>query len=66
MPEVGMNDDHRKGFLTLFDRLDEKLYMEIRDGWDSGAGAKSGKKFDSKYDSKERRDDIFGSGGTLK
>jgi hypothetical protein len=61
MPEVGMDDELRRGFLSLFDRLDRKLYMEIRDGWDSGVGAKSGKKYNAKYDTDERKDKMLGS-----
>jgi len=61
VPEVGLDDKLRLGFLSLFDRIDKKLYMKICDGWDSGAGAKSVKIYDAKYHSEERPDDVFGS-----
>ena len=49
-PEVGLTDELRQGFLSFYDRLDEKLYMKIRNGWDSGVGAKLEKLSDKKYD----------------
>ena len=58
VPEVGLTAELRNGFLSLFDRLDEKLYMEIRDGWNPGNGAGSDVTWDAKYDSKERLDKI--------
>jgi len=62
VPEVGLTDELRSSFLSLFDRIDEKLYIEIRDGWDSGGGAASGITWDAKYDSKERLDKVTQKG----
>lgn len=50
VPEVGLTDELRQGFLTVYDRLDERLYEKIRDGWDSGVGVKLHKIDDPKYD----------------
>jgi len=61
MPEVGMDDELRHGFLSLFSRLDEKLYMDVRDGWQSGIGVKSRMKYDARYDSEERKRKVFGT-----
>jgi hypothetical protein len=54
VPDVGIDDDLRAGFLSLFDRLDEMLYRKICDGWDSDVGVKSGIMYDARYDSEDR------------
>jgi hypothetical protein len=54
VPEVGIDEELRNAFLSLFGRLDEKLYFKIRDGWDSGIGAASGRIYDTKYEPPER------------
>ncbi len=53
MPEVGLTDDLRQGFLSIYNRIDEILFLKIRDGWDSGVGPKTVKIFDARYDSEE-------------
>ncbi len=53
VPEVGLTDELRQGFLSTFDRLDKKLYMKICDGWDSGVGPRIRSIFDPKYESEE-------------
>ncbi len=50
VPEVGLTDELRQGFLTVYNRLDERLYMKIKDGWDSGVGVRLQKICDPKYD----------------
>jgi hypothetical protein len=57
VPEIGLTDDLRYGFLSLFQRLDKMVYTEIRDGWDSGVGPTEWV-YSSEYDGKERAKQI--------
>ena len=55
---VGIDEEDREDFLSLFEKLDEELYVRIRDGWESGIGVKSGPKYDRQYDPEERREKV--------
>jgi hypothetical protein len=50
VPDVGVTAQDRAAFLRLFSRLDKTLHQEIRDGWDSGVGAKSHGVYRREYD----------------
>jgi hypothetical protein len=56
--EVGIDQELRDAFLSLYGKLDKLLYGKIRDGWESGIGVSSGPKYDSKYDDNERKREI--------
>ncbi|MEM8560456.1 MAG: hypothetical protein AAGG50_21745 [Bacteroidota bacterium] len=51
MPEVGMDDAMRKAYLSLHDRLGLDLYNRIKDGWDSGIGARTLSLHSKRYES---------------
>lgn len=38
LPEIAVDNNFRKTFLKLHERLGQKIYREIRDGWKSGVG----------------------------
>ena len=47
MREVGMDDDLRNAFISLFTRLARRLHESTKDGWDSGVGARMYKRRDA-------------------
>lgn len=54
MPEVGMDEDMRKAYLSLHDRLGLDLYNRIKNGWDSGIGARTLSLYSKKYENMMR------------
>lgn len=52
-PDIGVTLEIRNTIKEMFDRISRKLYDKIKNGWDSGVGAKS-----MKYQSKRYGDDI--------
>lgn len=51
MPEVGMDDSMREAYLSLHDHLGLDLYKRIKDGWDSGIGARTLSLYSKRYES---------------
>ena len=41
LPEVALTPERRDTYLSLHNRLGQRLYDQIRDGWDSGVGPTS-------------------------
>ncbi|WP_143536709.1 hypothetical protein [Rubricoccus marinus] len=50
MPEVGMDATMREAYLSLHDRLGLTLYSRVKNGWDSGIGARTVSLYSRRYE----------------